>query len=200
MSVPETSAPRRANGEALGLACAIGQTRANYTRMDFRAVAAAALTSVDSVLRHWLPDGRRDGHEYKALNPTRSDNRRGSFSINVNSGAWADFATGDKGGDLVSLVAYLDGTNQGTAGERLSNFLGLAGTHLHINQPGQPGQPGQTTEILTNRAFRVFNLHICTGTQPGHAGTLRNQDVSGRAKCRARCLPAPPRSARAMME
>ena len=48
--------------------------------------------------------------------------------------------------------------------------------------PGQPGQPGQTTEILTNRAFRVFNLHICTGTQPGHAGTLRNQDVSGRAK------------------
>ena len=50
--------------------------------------------------------------------------------------------------------------------------------------PGQPGQPGQTTEILTNRAFRVFNLHICTGTQPGHAGTLRYQGVAGRANGR----------------
>jgi hypothetical protein len=50
--------------------------------------------------------------------------------------------------------------------------------------PGQPGQPGQTPETLTSRAFRVFNLHIYAGTQPGHAGTLRNQDVSGRAKRR----------------
>ena len=57
--------------------------------------------------------------------------------------------------------------------------------------PGQPGQPGQTLESLANRMFRVFNLHIYAGTQPGHAGTLRNQDVSGRAKCRARELPGP---------
>ncbi len=49
--------------------------------------------------------------------------------------------------------------------------------------PGQPGQPGQTPETLTNRAFCKFNLNIYAGTQPGHAGTLQNQDVSGRAKC-----------------
>lgn len=171
MSLPETSAPRRANGEALGLACAIGQARPNYNRMDFRTVAAAALTSVDSVLKQWLPDGRRDGHEYKALNPTRSDNRRGSFSINTNTGAWADFATGDKGGDLVSLVAYLDGTNQGTAGERLAGFLGLAGTHLHIIQPGQPGQPGHSaTARLSDVPARA--------AESGTAGTTTAKPVS----------------------
>ena len=48
--------------------------------------------------------------------------------------------------------------------------------------PGQPGQPGQTPESLANRSFRIFNLHTYTGTQPGHAGTIRFQDVSGRAK------------------
>ena len=50
--------------------------------------------------------------------------------------------------------------------------------------PGQPGQPGQTPETLANRSFRVRNLHIFAGTQPGHAGTLRYQDVAGQAKGR----------------
>ncbi|WP_319557924.1 VapE domain-containing protein [Thiomicrorhabdus sp.] len=55
----------------------------------------------------WLPGGKVDGHEYKALNPNRSDSRIGSFSVNLNTGAWADFATGDKGGDLISLYAFV---------------------------------------------------------------------------------------------
>jgi len=49
---------------------------------------------------------------------------------------------------------------------------------------GQLGQLGQTPESLANRAFVVFILDIYAGTQPGHAGTLQNQDVSGRAFCR----------------
>jgi hypothetical protein len=35
------------------------------------------------------------------------DQNPGSFSINVRTGRWADFATGDKGGDVISLAAYL---------------------------------------------------------------------------------------------
>ncbi len=113
---------------------------------SFRVRIALALKglSYDYIPVHLIKEGGQQfAPEYKALNPTRSDNRRGSFSINVNSGAWADFATGDKGGDLVSLVKYLEGGSQSAACERLASFLGLAGTHLHINQPGQPGQPGQ---------------------------------------------------------
>ena len=44
---------------------------------------------------------------YVALNPTRNDRRPGSFKINIRTGRWCDFATGDRGGDPVSLVAYL---------------------------------------------------------------------------------------------
>lgn len=88
-------------------------------------VAAAALSSIDAVLARWLPDGKTHGHEYQAINPTRSDSKLGSFSINRSSGAWADFASDDKGGDLVALVAYLDGVKQGEAAKRLAEFLGL---------------------------------------------------------------------------
>jgi len=80
--------------------------------IDFDAVNLAALSALPSLLRRWLPDGRQVGHEYEARNPKRADNRPGSFRINLISGKWSDFATGDKGGDIISLAAYLSGTGQ----------------------------------------------------------------------------------------
>lgn len=94
-------------------------------RLDFKQVAAVALGRVDDVLGHWLPDGKRQGSEYLAKNPRRTDNSTGSFSVNLTTGAWADFATDDKGGDLVSLVAYLESCSQGQAAKPLAAFLGL---------------------------------------------------------------------------
>ncbi len=88
-------------------------------------VATIALGAIDSVLGHWLPGGRREGHEYQPLNPLRADDKPGSFSINTNTGAWSEFATDDKGGDLVALVAYLENCTQGQAAERLADFLGI---------------------------------------------------------------------------
>ena len=71
----------------------------------------------------------------------------------------------------------------------------LFSSYPHPNMPGQPGQPGHLPETRMDRAFRVSILHIQAGTQPGHAGTLQNQDVSGRAQGRARGLPGPAPSA-----
>ena len=99
---------------------------ATATAHDFKGTAAAALSQAAAVLSHWLPGGKHKGHEYQALNPTRADSKPGSFSINTITGAWSDFATGDKGGDLVALVAYLDGCGQGEAESQLAEFLRLA--------------------------------------------------------------------------
>jgi hypothetical protein len=55
------------------------------------------------------PDGERRGHEWVAINPARRDTKRGSFSINLATGVWKDFAAGD-GAKLMpglGLVAYL---------------------------------------------------------------------------------------------
>lgn len=88
-------------------------------------VATAALSSIDSVLSRWCAGGKRENHEYVALNPKRSDSTLGSFKVNLNTGAWADFATDDKGGDLVALVAYIDDLTQFEAAKSLGAFLGI---------------------------------------------------------------------------
>lgn len=88
-------------------------------------VAAAALNSIDSVLGNWCAGGKREGHEYVALNPNRADSTSGSFKINLNTGAWADFAIDKSGGDLVALVAYLEGLTQFEGAKRLGAFLGI---------------------------------------------------------------------------
>ena len=94
-------------------------------RLDFRAINRAGLASLPALLHRWLPDGWLIGHEYTALNPRRTDRRPGSFRVNINTGKWADFATGDKGGDVVSLAAYLSGAGQGEAARALADMLGV---------------------------------------------------------------------------
>jgi hypothetical protein len=74
-----------------------------------------------------LPDGRLEGREWVARNPRRVDRTPGSFRANIHSCRWADFATNDKGGDLISLVAYLFDLRQGAAARRLADMLGLQG-------------------------------------------------------------------------
>jgi hypothetical protein len=94
-------------------------------QIDFERINAAALAVLPSLLARWLPGGRRIGAEYVALNPTRGDRRPGSFKVNLRTGRWADFATGDKGGDVVGLAAYLGGLSQAQAARRLADMLGI---------------------------------------------------------------------------
>jgi hypothetical protein len=93
--------------------------------VDFHAVNQAALGYLPSLVRTWLPQGQRRGHEWTALNPTRPDKRPGSFSVKLRTGRWADFATGDKGGDPISLAAYIYGTSQAGAARTLAVALGV---------------------------------------------------------------------------
>ena len=58
-------------------------------------------------IKDWLPSGRQDGREWVAINPTRDDRTAGSFKVNLDTGQWMDNATDDRGGDAVSLYAYL---------------------------------------------------------------------------------------------
>jgi hypothetical protein len=102
--------------------------------LDFENVNAAALAALPAILCRLLPGGKIDGHEFVALNPRRNDKRPGSFKIRMSgarAGSWADFATGDKGGDPVSLVAYIENIGQGDAARLLAKLLGLELTGAH---------------------------------------------------------------------
>jgi hypothetical protein len=101
--------------------------RSTANQVDFEAVNRAAVLILPLILARWLPNGKRVGREYGALNPKRADQHLGSFKIVVSGrriGMWADFATGDKGGDVISLAAYLFGLSQTAAARRLADMLG----------------------------------------------------------------------------
>lgn len=95
-------------------------------RRDFKAIAAAALSAADAIVHRWASDGKREGAEWVCLNPRRSDQRLGSFRVNLRTGSWADFATDDaRGGDLVSFVAYVEGCGQLQAADLIAALLGI---------------------------------------------------------------------------
>lgn len=93
-------------------------------KLDFDAINAAL--DPETMVPRWLPEGHKRGKEWVAPNPTRADTTPGSFSINLNTGRWKDFATGDSGKDLVSLYAYLfHGDDQGEAARALAGDHGI---------------------------------------------------------------------------
>ena len=94
-------------------------------RIDFDRVGSAARRNADVVVAAFLAEGRKEGQEWVARNPRRPDKRLGSFKVNLATGRWADFASGDKGGDLVGLVAFLLGLSQRDAAIRLADALGV---------------------------------------------------------------------------
>jgi len=93
--------------------------------IEFKRIADATLGHVDSIVQRWLPNGKREGREWVAINPTRSDQRKGSFKVNLRTGRWSDFATDQRGGDLISLAAYLHRLSQADAAVRVAAMLGI---------------------------------------------------------------------------
>lgn len=85
--------------------------------LDFQALAASLLARADELVPSWLPDGKRRGREWVCgdLRGSPGD----SCSVNLNTGMWADFASNDRGGDLISLYAAIHGIEQGAAAREL---------------------------------------------------------------------------------
>ena len=93
---------------------------ANLPPINFKALAEALLRMAGELVPRWLPDGHRRGNEYVARNPMRNDRNPGSFTINLKSGVWKDYAINVGGSDLVSLYAYLyHQDDQGSAAREL---------------------------------------------------------------------------------
>lgn len=95
--------------------------------IDFSAINSVALRSLPDLLGRWLPGGARSGQEYTVRNPRRGDRNIGNFKINLSTGKWADFAADAKGGDVISLAAYLFGLRQIEAAKKLGEMFGLLG-------------------------------------------------------------------------
>lgn len=101
----------------------------NKPPIDFRAIKAASLRSIPQLVQRWLPNGKRHGDEWVSLNPTRGDRTPGSFSVNLKTGVWSDFATGDTGGDMIDLLAYLRRSPLDEAAREVGDLVGVREHH-----------------------------------------------------------------------
>ncbi len=86
-------------------------------------IAAAALNQSRTLLPAWLPDGRWDGVEWRCGD--LSGGKGSSFGANSKTGKWSDFASGESGGDLVSLYAAIHGLRQGDAAREVAEQIGM---------------------------------------------------------------------------
>lgn len=90
-------------------------------KLDFGAINAAALNSLESLVSEWLPNGRREGHEWKVGSISGEPGR--SLSINLRSGIWKDFSTDAGGSDPVSLLAAIRSCSMKEAAVELGERL-----------------------------------------------------------------------------
>jgi hypothetical protein len=104
-------------------------------RIDFATLNATLLSRARDLLPTWMPGGKWEGPEWIAINQTRSDNGPGSFKANSQTGKWADFATENKGRDLISLYGYVKGLKNGEAARALAEELGMTGKIENDHEP-----------------------------------------------------------------
>ncbi len=90
---------------------------------DFDALARVLLSRAGELLPRWLPGGTLRGQEYSCGN-LRGD-PGDSLKVNIQTGKWADFASNEKGGDLTSLYAAIEGVSQGEAAKRLAEEFAI---------------------------------------------------------------------------
>jgi len=88
--------------------------------LDFSGLNQTLMSDIRGHVSHWLPGGKIIGHEYCVgdLRAAKGD----SLRVNLSTGKWSDFATGDAGGDLISLYAAINNMDQKTAFEKLCNL------------------------------------------------------------------------------
>lgn len=155
------------NGDAILLTQEIANG-ALQAGSQIRAIADAALPYAESILSKRLLKYKRDRHELIMLNPTRADKSLRSFKFNLRTGKWADFATGATGGDLVSLVAYLDGIEQTAAARLLADELGIDHTLGFNRKQGRTHQKQSPSKEPTPGDFYYAGLGVPVAVWPYH--------------------------------
>lgn len=116
--------------------------------LDFDLIKSIALCSTEMILHRWLPGGKVVRGEYLCGSIRGGSGE--SCSTNVRDCVGGDFASTERWGDPIDLVATVEGISQGEAARKLEEFLGItAGT------PAPPPIEKQTEEEKRAYAQKV---------------------------------------------
>lgn len=101
----------------------MNQHRESLPPIQFGALAAALLPMAETLLLKWLEHGRRERNEWVCGSLAGEAGK--SCSINIKTGKWKDFATGEEGHDLLSLYAAIHDLSMAKAAVQLAREEGL---------------------------------------------------------------------------
>ena len=99
-----------------------------YVMVSFQEIKQGYKQCPIEILKRLVGNGKIEGGDYVALNPRRSDKKAGSFRIDIASGKFHDFSTGDSGSSIIDLTAFVYDCDLLTAAQKLQQFFpSLAG-------------------------------------------------------------------------
>lgn len=93
------------------------------TKIDYDRLKAIARNNMEMILHRWLPGGKVVRGEY--LCGSVHGGQGESCSTNVNDGVGGDFASTERWGDVIDMVATLEGVSMSDAAHKLEEFLGI---------------------------------------------------------------------------
>lgn len=90
---------------------------------DLKQIKDMLLDKVEDVCRWLLPGGVKSGNEWRVGSIEGEAGK--SLGVNLSTGAWKDFASDAKGGDVIDLIHAAKGGTKGEAIQAAKEFLGL---------------------------------------------------------------------------
>lgn len=142
--------------------------RSTHSSPSFAEINTAALSA--GLPAQWYPLAQRCGASLRIGNI--AGDKGASLWVDLRTGAWMDHATGDKGGDLVSLYAARENISQGEAKTRLAEMLGSnvcpnrnrhnsnSQKALKFWREGQPAEETAAQAYLRRRCISMLSPSI----------------------------------------
>ncbi|MDR2725024.1 MAG: AAA family ATPase [Candidatus Adiutrix sp.] len=146
--------------------------------MNFAEINQAALAS--EYPRYLFPKANQAGRELQCGDIYGSEGR--SFNLNLDSGAWIDNSTGQKGGDFISLVAEREGLTQGEAARKIQAGLSMAPAPAPKPAPRPSERDDRPEAPTTGEPAHTYPYHNGDGSlafevlryeKPGHKKAIR---------------------------
>lgn len=118
------------------------------------------------ILRELVGAGEIQGSDYVALNPRRNDKHRGSFRVDIATGRFYDFATGDRGGSVIDLAMFVYNCGIIEAATKLGNFWGEGYSYKSIGcadyspKPRIPDKNRIDPKFIWNKSTKAQHQYL----------------------------------------
>lgn len=157
--------------------------------IKFKELADALLARSEALVPAWLPGGVRRGHEWVCAG--LSGGTGTSCSVNLHTGQWADFASDERGGDLVALYGAIHGLDPGPAAvavardEGLEDVAGVRRSATHVAPVRPPAPPAPAKPPASDEEWRTVRPVPATAPEPTFKHHHRQPaDISNKAAYR----------------